>query len=398
MNFDLARAMRAATVLTRTGKLGDATRLIQSALRKKMELDGRDLPKTPGRSADGRQINQTPAEVSPDQSRPRRQDPSPLSRPRRSLGEIVKGLRATKRFAAGAVAAASHRGPPSIPEGAQFLSLTASARAGVRDFKLYLPRNRLKQGLPLVVMLHGCTQDPDDFAVGTGMNDLAEEFGFLVAYPQQPKTANPSSCWNWFAPKDQVRDGGEPEIIAALTTGIVEQYALDRRRVFVAGLSAGGAMATVLAATYPDIYAAVGVHSGLPYRAARDVVSAFAAMRGGSVNQMENGENGDLRTIIFHGDADQTVHPSNGMRIAEASGVQHGDTRSIEGGLANGRLYERVTVRGADGAIRVEHWRVRGAGHAWSGGNAAGSFADPEGPNASREMVRFFLNDASTGQ
>ncbi len=165
-------------------------------------------------------------------------------------------------------------------------------------------------------MLHGCTQGPDDFAVGTGMNRLAEERGFIVAYPAQPSSANPSACWNWFDLANQRRDQGEPAIIAGLTRAVMAEFAVDPAHVYVAGLSAGGAMAATLGATYPELYAAVGVHSGLPHGAAADLPSAFAAMHGGAKPTAgKRRPKGSVRTIVFHGRSDSTVHPSNSEAI-----------------------------------------------------------------------------------
>jgi poly(hydroxyalkanoate) depolymerase family esterase len=242
-------------------------------------------------------------------------------------------------------------------------------------------------------MLHGCTQDPEDFAMGTRMNTLAEEVGFLVAYPCQPASANPSSCWNWFEPKDQMRGRGEPSIIAGLTEEIVAECDLDRSRIFVAGLSAGGAMAAVMGATYPDIYAAIGVHSGLAYGEARDVMSAFAAMRGeiGSRVRSRSPSVETPRTIVFHGDADRTVHPANGARIVGPPDSRLGDVTQVESGMAGGRSFTRTITREPNGTSRNEHWLIAGAGHAWSGGSLDGSYTDAAGPDASREMVRFFI-------
>ena len=247
-------------------------------------------------------------------------------------------------------------------------------------------------------MLHGGTQGPDDFAAGTRMNALAEEHGFLVAYPSQCKSANPSLCWNWFKPEDQMRGAGEPSIIAGITDEIVSAYDIDRQRVFVAGLSAGGAMAGVMAATYPDVYAAVGVHSGLPYRSATDVTSAFAAMRGDPGLQRrprKTRRDSDhalrVRTIVFHGDADHIVHPSNAGRIVEAQAKGGDSVESVKARSSASRSYTRAVTRDKTGTAVVEHWLIHGSGHAWSGGSADGTYTDPHGPDASRAMLRFFL-------
>jgi poly(hydroxyalkanoate) depolymerase family esterase len=248
-------------------------------------------------------------------------------------------------------------------------------------------------------MLHGGTQDADDFAAGTRMNALAEEHGFVVAYPIQSKAANASLCWNWFSPENQTRGRGEPAIIAGITNEIVAEYAVDPDRVFVAGLSAGGAMAAVMGATYPDLFGAVGIHSGLPYRSASDLPSAFAAMRGDaelrgkrSGNSRGTGANSPLiRTIIFHGDADNIVHPSNAANMVE---VEIG-SESIELGKSHStmRAHTRTVTRDETGAVLVEQWLVHGSGHAWSGGSPDGTYTDPHGPDASQEMLRFFFEE-----
>jgi poly(hydroxyalkanoate) depolymerase family esterase len=264
----------------------------------------------------------------------------------------------------------------------RFIKRSYANAAGARTYKVNLPAGFSGQALPLVVMLHGCKQTPDDFAGGTRMNELADELQFLVAYPAQAWTANYSRCWNWFRPRDQRRDDGEPSLIAGITKQVIARHNVDARRVYIAGLSAGGAMAGVMAATYPDLYAAAGIHSGLPYASARDAVSAIAAMRG----QRSDAPSllPAVPTIVFHGDKDTTVrHHGGDYAIA---GVQH---RS-ESGEAGGRAYTRTVYRTAKAA--VEHWLVHGGGHAWSGGNAAASYADARGPDATREMLRFFLH------
>ncbi len=315
----------------------------------------------------------------------------PPGRPRRPLREVVDILRLRKppAYDFDAVAQAGRVDSREMPEGARILTSSYSCAAGERSYKLYIPSNNSGKKRALLVMLHGCTQNPDDFAAGTRMNAVAEANGILIAYPGQSKSANPSACWNWFDPKDQRRGAGEPSIIAGLTHQILAAHDVDPARVFIAGLSAGGAMAVIMGATYPELYAAIGVHSGLPYRSASDVVSAFAAMRGDSRIILPAAP---VRTIVFHGDADRTVHASNGMHIA---GEEHRENAAAAEGAQSaapgGRSYTRTITRDRDGIPTVEHWLIHGGGHAWSGGSPAGSYTDPAGPDASSEMVRFFL-------
>jgi poly(hydroxyalkanoate) depolymerase family esterase len=256
-----------------------------------------------------------------------------------------------------------------------------------------VPSGYSGQTVPLVVMLHGCTQSPDDFAAGTRMNRLAEEQGFLVAYPAQPQSANAQKCWNWFEAGEQLRDRGEPSLIAGLTRQILRDHAVDPARIYVAGLSAGGAAAAVMGATYPDLYAAIGVHSGLACGAARDVPSAFAAMRQGAPSLARaGGPGGPLPTIVFHGDGDKTVNPVNGDQvIAQAKGEAPLQTMVTSGEAPGGIRYTRRVQTDSSGRTRLEHWVLHGAGHAWSGGSPDGSYTEPRGPDASREMVRFFM-------
>ena len=281
------------------------------------------------------------------------------------------------------------------PDGSRFEQRSFANAAGVRDYKLYVPSDYSGQALPLVVMLHGCTQSPDDFAAGTRMNDLAEEQTFLVAYPAQCRSANVGKCWNWFNSDDQQRDRGEPSLIAGITRQIMQDFPVEPGRVYIAGLSAGGAAAAIMGSVYPDIYAAIGVHSGLPHGAASDMPSAFAAMQNGgssaSRSRLREKTGAGVPAIVFHGDGDTTVHPVNGHEvIAQAkAGADHVVTVS-SGVSAGGRKYTCTVHADECGRPMAEHWILHGSGHAWSGGSPAGSFTDPRGPDASREMMRFF--------
>src|SRR3954469_9560838 len=285
--------------------------------------------------------------------------------------------------------------PAPLPDGARFETLTFSNEAGTRAYKLYIPSGYHGQAVPLVVMLHGCTQNPDDFAAGTSMNVLAEEHTFLVAYPGQPSSANANKCWNWFVPGDQSRDAGEPSILAGITRQIMSEHAVDPGRVYVAGMSAGGAAAAIMGAAYPDLYAAIGVHSGLAQGAAHDIPSAFAAMRQGgpAVASASRGRSGrPVPTIVFHGDQDQTVSAVNGEQVvAQAKAGANLRTTVILGQSEGGVRYARSVQADEAGHPVLEHWVLQGAGHAWSGVSPTGSYTDPRGPDASREMLRFFF-------
>lgn len=287
--------------------------------------------------------------------------------------------------------------PKPPPEGARFEDHRYVNAAGARSYKLYVPSGYRQQPLPLIVMLHGCRQSPDDFAAGTRMNEIAEARGFLVAYPSQPASANASRCWNWFNPGDQERGRGEPSIIAGITRQIMSDYAVDPARVYIAGLSAGGAAASVMAATYPDLYAAVGVHSGLVCGAARDANSAFAAMRQGASLPRE-GSVAPVPTIVFHGDRDSVVSPINGDQVIDQFKFATASRRSVVQGRSDGGgAYTRSIEVEANGRPSSEHWVLHGSGHAWAGGSPDGSYTDPRGPDASSEMVRFFLESAAAG-
>jgi poly(hydroxyalkanoate) depolymerase family esterase len=284
------------------------------------------------------------------------------------------------------------------PKSTRFIESTFSDAAGSRTYKLFVPSRYQGKPLPLIVMLHGCTQSPDDFAAGTRMNFLAEEQNCFVVYPEQPSGANQAKCWNWFRTGDQQRGGGEPSLIAGITREIMREHAIDPKRVYVAGLSAGGAAAAIMAATYGDLYAAVGIHSGLACGAASDLPSAFTAMRQGGGPETSVKAGSPVPTIVFHGDRDTTVHPDNGDRILERSTkAASSATKVLRGRVPDGHAYTRTIVADRSGRVIAEHWNVHGAGHAWSGGSPAGSYTDPQGPDAAREMLRFFLAHSLPG-
>jgi poly(hydroxyalkanoate) depolymerase family esterase len=327
-----------------------------------------------------------------------------MARGVRKLRSVMRLMRAGALLKAAGLAwmrgpalPARRRAAPPAPATGFATKLFRSAH-GSRRYKLYVPQAHHARPLPLVVMLHGCAQSPDDFAAGTRMNQLAEEFGFLVAYPEQPASANRQKCWNWFNAADQRRGSGEPALIAGITRAVIRSQHADSRRVYVAGLSAGGAAAAIMGAAYPELYAAVGVHSGLACGAASGVASAMLAMRRGAAGPV--GAPG-VPTIVFHADDDRVVHPDNGAQVlAQALGTaaQGMVVAEEEGRVRGGHGFTRRVFGPAGAAPRFEQWVVHGGGHAWSGGSGAGSFTDPHGPDASRAMVGFFLGLVRAGR
>jgi poly(hydroxyalkanoate) depolymerase family esterase len=388
--------VREATRLTRAGQLVEATVLLQRMLRGETALEPTsgttDRIALPGRlpliiDAKANTIEETD---SPNLARATSAQPRML----RALLDRTKersglGLR-------GVIKRAPLSTRDIVPEGARFIEGTYSNPAGSRAYRLFIPSRYQGQPLPLVVMLHGCTQSPDDFAAGTRMNFIAEEQTCFVVYPAQRSEANQAKCWNWFRTADQQRGRGEPSLIAGITRQIMRDYSVDPKRVYVGGLSAGAAAAAIMGATYQDLYAAIGVHSGLACGTASDLSSAFVAMRQGGLAASSGSDNlsdgPTVPTIVFHGDRDVTVHPSNGEHILEQSMRTTRTQKKVHRGrVPGGRAYTRTIHTDASGRGIFEHWNIHGAGHAWSGGSPAGSYTDPRGPDATREMLRFFL-------
>jgi poly(hydroxyalkanoate) depolymerase family esterase len=393
MNDRLHAGMREASRLTRAGRLLDATVLLQRVLQ-----SGRG----PGPAAINAGVPPT-IDLVPDAVEVTGAERAGPERPVRArLPDVL--LRSLDRVAPSGFEPGASAADIPVPEVGKFLAKSFSNQAGSRAYKLYVPSQYRGQPLPLIVMLHGCTQSPDDFAAGTRMNLRAEVHNCFVAYPEQAASANISKCWNWFRPGDQIRGQGEPALIAGLTRQVMSDYSVDEERVYAAGLSAGAAAAAVLAAAYPDLYAAIGVHSGLACGAANDVPSAFAAMRrSGPMARRRSsgnlyGRGGYSRivpAIVFHGDQDTTVHPNNGDQvIAQLQETLTTDARlTVEDGqVPGGRAYTRTVHRDAADHSIFEQWVIHGAGHAWSGGSLAGSYTDPQGPDATRETLRFFLD------
>ena len=362
MNLKMPAAMADALRLIRSGRLAEAT----------------DLLRNGASGIAGRPVDE--AGPAPAQNRPSFK--FDLSQLQDHLPQGLNGM-------------LNRRGPAApaapVPAGSAFLDLNFANAHGSRRYKLYVPAKAAGQAVPLIVMLHGCTQNPDDFAAGTRMNELAEEAGFVVAYPAQPKSSNPSGCWNWFDAAHQQTERGEPSLIAGITRQIMRDHSIDPARVFIAGLSAGGATALNMAILYPDLFAAAGVHSGLPFGAAQDMPSAFTAMRQGASGRTAPASR-VVPTILFHGSQDGTVHPRNAAQIIDQAKAGRSFAEVTERGeTAGGHSYSQVSHADASGQVMIEQWTVNGAGHAWFGGSSSGSYTDPLGPDASKEMVRFFL-------
>ena len=374
MTTSLQDHLREAMRLTLVGRLDEATRAVQLA----MSAAAAEPGPAPG------------AEPTPPRTEAAawRADAAP---------RVLDGL----HYGAAAAAPPAPTGEGSFNE--------AMYRDGPRQgrYKLFVPPGHEGRLLPLVVMLHGCAQDADDFAAGTAMNRRACEQGFFVLYPEQSRQANAARCWNWFKPTQRQRGAGEPALIAGMTQAVMQRHGVDARRVYIAGFAAGGAMAAIVAAAYPDVFAAVGVHSGLPAEAAEALVDAVV-VSGAPVRRpvkapvVEAVPPRLVPTIVFHGDLDHVVPPSHGERVvavallqgqpaAEDEAAPPAGPQTVEHGVsARGRPYTRTLFMDAAGATLAEQWLVKGAGHGWSGGNADASYTDPSGPDASLEMLRFF--------
>jgi poly(hydroxyalkanoate) depolymerase family esterase len=377
MDGTIQALMREATQLTQAGRVGEATETIQRAL----------------------------SGIAPSESL-------------RRFSAHATGLQDRSAFLSRpALRPMRDESPYVDEERGEFTSGMHTHGATTRAYKLYVPPGDVGPRPALIVMLHGCTQDPDDFAAGTGLNERAREGAFFVLYPAQSQDANPSRCWNWFKPNHQRRGRGEAGLIADMTQAIVNEHGIDPERVFIAGLSAGGAMAAVVAAGYPEIFAAVGVHSGLPPGIAENLPEALAAMKGDAapgarvagitrVGRMPGGApvHTPVPTIVFHGDQDGTVHPRNAGLVVEAmlggsiTATRQGSPHSVRnsrveyGMSVHGRRYTRTIYVGDDGEAVAEHWVIHGAGHAWAGGRPQGSYTDAQGPDATSEMLRFFFS------
>jgi poly(hydroxyalkanoate) depolymerase family esterase len=431
---DLRLALRDALRLTLAGHHDDAARCVQRAMSEAAAESGQSIGLTPGQTPD-----LTPG-LTPDLAAdlapaPDEGTDAPAARPAavwrletapRVLDSVMGSARRAPDAAAavGALDGVAAAARATAAEGGHFIA--SSFRDGPRQgrYKLFVPPGHTGRLLPLVVMLHGCTQDADDFAAGTAMNEHAREQGFFVLYPEQSRQANPARCWNWFKAAHRHRGSGEPALIAGMTRSVMQGHGIDAQRVFIAGLSAGGAMAGIVAAAYPETFAAAGVHSGLPRegaigiaealvplgRASTATASAFSARRAAALLPIEPVPLRPVPTIVFHGDRDSVVAPANGEGvIAIALGIHAGAgalapsatrPRRVEQGRVRGRAFTRTLhmarsecrpVSSEHGAEAfAEHWLIHGAGHGWCGGRPEGSYTDAGGPDASREMLRFF--------
>jgi poly(hydroxyalkanoate) depolymerase family esterase len=294
---------------------------------------------------------------------------------------------------------------------------TYNGPAGSRPYFVYTPANyHVGSAVPLMVMLHGCTQTPADFAAGTQMDQLADQKQFVVVYPQQTSTYNQEKCWNWFDSADQSRGSGEPAIIAGIVQAVEQttsQWTIDTHHIYAAGLSAGAAMTVILGATYPDIFAAIGVQSGLEYQAATSSTDAYTALRQGGPDPARQGQAAYnamgsaarvVPTITFHGTSDYLVYPINGEQVVRQwmqtdhlashnayNASFNSPTSTTNGQVAGGHSYSVYTWNDSNGNEVQEYWLVNGMGHDWSGGSSSGTYTDPQGPGATQAIYNFFM-------
>ena len=377
MDTNFATAMSRALEETRAGRASEATRIIQAAMGQGTAgtassappaaapgLPGLDVLKGLNGIGGGNGLNGL--------------------RDRKPLGRVIETLTNGKRLRPEGLMQRGRASKIDLPEGARYDRRTHSTAQGSRDYTLFIPSPRDTDPRGLVMMLHGCTQNADDFAAGTQMHIHAERENLILAYPDQDRGANQMGCWNWFQPRDQMRDGGEPAILADLARTLSDEFAIPAGHAFVAGLSAGGAMAAILGVTHGDVFAAVGVHSGLAPGAARDVMSAYSAMSGKGAPFPAAAP---VRTIVIHGTADATVHPDNAGQVL-ASALGGAPSVIVDGGKGDGPAIHLDS----DGGVLAESWSVPGLAHAWSGGSPAGSYTAPGSVDASAEMMRFFVN------
>jgi poly(hydroxyalkanoate) depolymerase family esterase len=419
-------AMAEATRLTRQGRLAEATALIQQTLTSPAAARREpDAPRAEEPDAPRAELPDAPRAEEPDAPRaeepdaPRAEEETggarvrypdpPPAWPREGTQPMMiprgwtRRLRAFRgRGTSDAGLAPPHAAPPSVAAG-RFDACSYTNAAGTRRYRLYVPTGYTGDPLPLIVMLHGGTQDAVTFAAATGMNDVAERDTFLVAYPEQPRSANPGQYWNWFTPRHQSRDAGEPSLIAGITGQVMDDYTVDASRVYVAGFSAGGAMAAVMAAAYPDLYAAGGVHSGLAYAAADNLRSAYTAMKHGPKPRSRRPAP-TLPLIVFHGDRDAIVAPDNAADLIDDALAGSTDLPlgrpptgvTSRGQVPGGHAYTRICYASPGGGILAERWNIHQSGHSWSGGVSHESYTDPRGPDASKEFIRFFNEHPAT--
>ena len=393
MKYRMQSLMRRATSLTRAGRLREVLAVLQAGLGFRARAAHNVELKTGEVHNDEKEVQgehlhaahafaeQMPFPAAPELQEPTQPSPVPF----------VEDV-------------AFDSGPATFTDG------TYAREGKTHHYKLFIPGGATVARRPMVVMLHGCTQNPDDFAIGTDMNNVAGAAGWVLLYPAQPARANHMRCWNWFKAGPEP-GAGEPAWIAALTKRIHDEQRIDPNRTFIAGLSAGAAMAVLTAELYPALFKGVGVHSGLAAHAAANVMEALSVMKHGPRARQKRAYSTDTREskpivprIVFHGDADNIVDPENGEHIIEAA-IAHAKVaepglilnETENQGAAGGMSYTQVIYTGTANRPIAEYWRLHGAGHTWSGGNERGSYANASGPSASAEFLRFFDAVATSG-